>query len=167
MPEALEIITLCDSLNQILKDKVVQKVRITQMRCTNVSPATFQKRTKKAVIVRVYAKGKWIVISLSNGENILISLGVGGEIRYFQNLKDGLNNDQVKVIFKDYSGLSIKFRWFGRFYLATDRELIDNTYTGKKGFSRLDIQTSYLSFRYYLLVNQSYKMRQKEPYIDE
>lgn len=146
MSDALEIYALCDVLNQLLKNKEIQKVLIEQAKCSNVPQPIFQKRTKKALITRVYPKGKWIILVLSNGENILITLGVGGQIDYFSTPKEVIKGYQAKVIFKDKSGFTVRFRWFGRFYLATDRELIEEQYTREKGFGSFEIQTSYLSF---------------------
>jgi formamidopyrimidine-DNA glycosylase len=49
-------------------------------------------------------KEKWIITELHNGENILLSLGMGADVLFFHNEKNQADKYQVKVVFCDGSG---------------------------------------------------------------
>ncbi|HHY81989.1 MAG TPA: Fpg/Nei family DNA glycosylase [Clostridiales bacterium] len=94
-----------------------------QEKCANVSFYEFQKRVKDASIKDVKNRGKWIITSLDNGENVLLSLGMDADVMYFENEEDQADKYQVKVTFNDGSGYTARFLWFGKFLLVSDDEL--------------------------------------------
>lgn len=124
MAESPEIYQLSKEMNEILKGKVCKKVHIRQEKCTNLPLFEINKRILGAGIQNVHSKGKWLIIHLDNGENILISLGVGGDMLYFEPTESGEKEYQVKLMFTDKSGFTLKFRWFGKFYISRDDELV-------------------------------------------
>lgn len=75
------------------------------------------------MIKDVWYKGKWIITALNNGENILLSLGMGADVWYFNNDPSQAEKYQVKVTFTDGSGYTARFWWFGKFLLVSDDEL--------------------------------------------
>ena len=123
MAELPEIAKLAGQMRDTLHGKTIQKVILLQEKCANVASDVFQKRTVGAKVGDVKNKGKWIVTSLDNGENILLSLGMGADILFFENEKTEPEKYQVKVLFDDGSGYTARFWWFGKFLLASDKEL--------------------------------------------
>jgi len=123
MAELPEITKLTNQMNDTLKGKVIKKIDLLQEKCANIPAAEFQKRTAGAKVVSTRNKGKWIITALDNGENILLSLGMGADILYFKNESDEPEKYQIKVLFNDETGYTARFWWFGKFLLASDAEL--------------------------------------------
>ncbi|MCL2337512.1 MAG: hypothetical protein FWC60_08850 [Firmicutes bacterium] len=123
MAELPEITKLAGQMRDTLRGKTIQSVTILQEKCANITPEAFQKRTAGAKINDTFHKGKWIITALDNGENILLSLGMGADILFFQNEGTEPDKYQVKVLFTDHSGYTARFWWFGKFLLVSDPEL--------------------------------------------
>ena len=123
MAELPEIFKLAGQMRDTLRGKTIQSVTLLQKKCTNIPPDEFQKRVAGAMVKDVRNKGKWIITELNNGENILLSLGMGADVLYFENEKDQAEKYQVKAVFSDGSGYTARFWWFGKFLLVTDDEL--------------------------------------------
>jgi formamidopyrimidine-DNA glycosylase len=69
-------------------------------------------------------KGKWIITTLDNGENSLLSLGMGADVLFFDNEKKEADKYQIQVLFGEGSGYTARFWWFREFLLASDSELL-------------------------------------------
>ncbi|HHV96181.1 MAG TPA: Fpg/Nei family DNA glycosylase [Clostridiaceae bacterium] len=123
MAELPEIVKLASQMRDTLCGKTMQSVTLLQEKCSNIPTDEFQKRVVGAKIKEVRNKGKWIIIVLGNGENILMSLGMGADVLYFENEKNQADKYQVKVSFSDGSGFTARFWWFGKFLLVSDDEL--------------------------------------------
>ncbi len=123
MAELPEISKLAGQMRDTLCGKTIEAITIVQEKCSNIPPDEFQKRVASARIKDVRNKGKWIITSLDNGENILLSLGMGADILYFDSENNQADKYQVKVVFTDGSGYTSRFWWFGKFPLAADDEL--------------------------------------------
>jgi formamidopyrimidine-DNA glycosylase len=123
MAELPEIAKLANQMNDTLKGKTLRSIILLQDKCANITQEEFQKRTVGARIKEVYYKGKWIFTSLDKGENILLSLGMGADILYFDDEKKVPDKYQVKVVFTDGTGYTARFWWFGKFLLISDEEL--------------------------------------------
>ena len=123
MAELPEITKLAGQMNDTLHGKSIRTITLLQEKCANIEPAAFQKRIAGAKITNVQNKGKWIISALDNGENILLSLGMGADILFFENEKNLPEKYQVKLLFTDGSGYTARFWWFGKFLLASDNEL--------------------------------------------
>lgn len=123
MAELPEIAKLAGQMNDALNGKTIKTVLLLQEKCANIPTEKFQKRIEGANITYTRNKGKWIITSLDNGENILLSLGMGADILSFENEKNVPEKYQVKVLFTDGSGYTARFWWFGKFLLASDDEL--------------------------------------------
>ena len=74
----------------------------------NIPPDEFQKRVNGAKIIDIRNKGKWIITSLNNSENILLSLGMGADILFLMTKKK-VDKYQIKVTFSDGSGYTARF----------------------------------------------------------
>jgi len=123
MAELPEIAKLAGQMRDTLREKTVKSVTLLQEKCANIPADEFQIRISGAKIMDVYNKGKWIITSLDNDESILLSLGMGADILYFENDKNEPEKYQVKVLFTDNSGYTARFWWFGKFLLAAENEL--------------------------------------------
>ncbi len=123
MAELPEIAKLTGQMKDTLCGRTLQTLTLVQEKCANIQSDEFQKRTTGARINDIQNKGKWIITKLSNGENILLSLGMGADILFFDNEKHQAEKYQVKVLFSDGSGYTARFWWFGKFLLVSDGEL--------------------------------------------
>jgi len=123
MAELPEIAKLAGQMNDTLRGKTVRSIDLLQEKCANIPQDEFQRRTEGAKVEGVRNKGKWIVTSLGNDENILLSLGMGADILYFEDEGHLPEKYQIKVLFTDGSGYTARFWWFGKFLLASGAEL--------------------------------------------
>lgn len=123
MAELPEIAKLAGQMRDTLRGKTIQTITLLQEKCANIAPNEFQKRTTGARIDNTRNKGKWIITTLDNGENILLSLGMGADILFFDNERNEPDKYQIKVLFSDGSGYTARFWWFGKFLLVSDGEL--------------------------------------------
>ena len=138
MAELPEIVKLAQQMNETLQGKTLYKTKILQEKCTNIPISEFEERTTQARIVKVYHKGKWIFTRLDNGETILLSLGMGADILYFEDQTQLPEKYQIKVLFTDKTGYTARFWWFGKFLLCTDEELLTEKSTKDIGLDPFD-----------------------------
>ncbi len=123
MAEIPEIAKLSGQMRDTLCGKTIQYITLLQEKCANLPSEEFQKRTSGARIDDIRNRGKWIITTLNNGENILLSLGMGADILYFDHEKKEADKYQIKVLFQDGSGYTARFWWFGKFLLVNNDEL--------------------------------------------
>ena len=123
MAELPEITKIAGQMNDTLRGKTIKEINFVQEKCANIPAGEFQSRTAGAKIAKVYNKGKWIMTSLDNGENILLSLGMGADILYFDSESNTPEKYQIKVLFDGGDGYTARFWWFGKFLLASKDEL--------------------------------------------
>jgi len=123
MAELPEIAKLTEQMRETLHGKTLKTITLLQEKCANIPADEFQRRTEGAKFESIENKGKWIITTLDNGENILLSLGMGADILFFENEKDLPEKYQIKLLFTDGSGYTARFWWFGKFLLASDKEL--------------------------------------------
>lgn len=122
MAELPEITKYAGQMNATLQGKTVQSLELLQEKCANVSESDFQRRITGAQIQKIEHKGKWIITKLSNGEHILLSLGMGADLLYFENEENLPEKYQVKLVFTDKTGYTVRFWWFGKYLLCADEE---------------------------------------------
>jgi len=123
MAELPEITKLAKQMRETLYGKTIKVIELLQEKCANIPADEFQSRIAGAKISDVYNKGKWIITTLDNGENILLSLGMGADILYFKNEENLPEKYQIKLLFADSTGYTARFWWFGKFLLGSDKEL--------------------------------------------
>ncbi|MCL2776276.1 MAG: hypothetical protein FWD71_23485 [Oscillospiraceae bacterium] len=119
MAELPEITKLAGQMKDTLRGKSIKNITVLQEKCANIAVDEFQDRTAGAKITDVYNKGKWIITSLDNGEYILLSLGMGADVLYFDSVNNVPDKYQVKVLFADDTGYTARFWWFGKFLLVS------------------------------------------------
>ena len=123
MAELPEIFKLAGQMNGTLRGKTVKTVTILQEKCSNIPVAEFKGRVEGAVVESVRHKGKWIITRLGNSESILLSLGMGADILFFEDEKNEQEKYQIKTLYCDGSGYTARFWWFGKYLLANENEL--------------------------------------------
>lgn len=129
MAELPEIAKLSKQMHETLCGKTIKEIILLQDKCANVSKDEFLNRIKGAQIISVYNKGKWIIQTLSNGENILLSLGMGADVLYFENQQNEAQKYQIKLLFEDESGYTARFWWFGKYLLAFKDKMVEEPNT--------------------------------------
>jgi formamidopyrimidine-DNA glycosylase len=138
MAELPEISKIAEQMDDTFKGKTISSLIVEQEKCINVPVNEFKERITDSKISDVRYKGKWFIINLSNSENILISLGMGGDLHYYNNLSRPLDKYQIRVEFSNSSGFTIKFWWFGKFLISSDDELINEKNTKDIGKDTFD-----------------------------
>ena len=138
MAELPEILKITKQMNDTLKNKTISRIELLQEKCSNVSSDDFNKTCIGAHIHRIENKGKWIITFLSNGYAILLSLGMGADVLYYENEESAASKYQVKMTFDDKSGYTVKFWWFGKFLLSAQNELPDEPNTKSIGINPFD-----------------------------
>lgn len=146
MAEIPEIIKYSGQMNAVLTGREISSLSLYQEKNLNIPPDEFIRRCLGRTVKSVGHKGKWFIIYLDGGENILISLGMGADILHFGG-GGPQGKHQVRVDFTDGSGFSIRFWWFGRFLLVTDAELPNEPSTKEIGIDPFDPTFSYEHFR--------------------
>ena len=125
MAELPEIVKLAEQMNQKLKGKKIKSLTLNQEKCINIPEDEFKLRSIGGTITHVEHKGKWIITSLDNGENLLMSLGMGADVLYFEQEKKLPEKYQVKLNFTDGTGYTIRFWWFGKFLLCAEENMAE------------------------------------------
>jgi len=138
MAELPEIVKLSSQMKKTLQGKTIKSITLLQEKCSNVTVDELQQKTAGAAVTDVYHKGKWIFTSLDNGMYILLSLGMGADILYFDSEEKLPDKYQVKVTLTDNSGYTARFWWFGHFLLVAKDELAQEPKTADIAMDPLD-----------------------------
>lgn len=147
MAELPEIKRLARQMEEALRDKPIRRVEILQEKCTNVPPASWGERVRGASVQQVQNKGKWIVLALTGGESILLSLGMGADVFYHRTGEARPEKYQVRVELEDGSGFTARFWWFGSFLLVSRQELGEEPNTKNIAMDPLDARFTWEYFQ--------------------
>ena len=137
MPELPEIHHLARQMHRTLHGRRIAGVDVKQPKCLNMPPQAFADLLVGKTIDRVTSRGKWIFTHLDPGANLLVSLGMGGDLLWH---KRGAVPDryQLRIGFADGSCLTIRFWWFGYAHAVADGDLSAHKMTGTLGLNPLD-----------------------------
>ncbi|NTW05537.1 MAG: Fpg/Nei family DNA glycosylase [Peptococcaceae bacterium] len=146
MAELPEIFKISRQMDRELAGKKIFGLTLLQEKNLNILPQDFISRCVGASIAKVSYKGKWFKMDLDNHLSILVSLGMGGDILFYEdlNIKEKY---QIKMDFTDGSSFSIKFWWFGRFLLFTQKELAEDSSISDLGVDPFNEEFTYEYFR--------------------
>jgi formamidopyrimidine-DNA glycosylase len=145
MPELPEIVNLARQMTKQIKGKRILEVDVTQPKCLNVSI----KRFRRIIGRRVFdtsSRGKWLFTRLAPNDNLLLNLGMGGDLRYHRSETSLPSKNQLKLTFSDRTMLTVTFSWFGYIHIASDMELPRHTMTSRLGISPVDDEFTVESF---------------------
>jgi formamidopyrimidine-DNA glycosylase len=138
MPELPEIYILAGQMSKELKGKRIADVEIRQEKCLNMQAKEFAGMLKGKAINSITPRGKWVITKLEPEAYFLLSLGMGGDVRYHKPGEAAQEKYQLKLDFSDKSSLSIAFWWFGYAHAAMAEGLEAHTMTASLGPSPLD-----------------------------
>ena len=137
MPELPEIENLAQQMVTQLKGKRITELEVTQPKCLNVPVKKFRRIVGKT-LKETNARGKWLFTNLHPDDNLLLNLGMGGDLLYHKNSNTVPKKYQLRLTFGDKTELTATFSWFGYIHLASEKELPKHKMTNKLGISPLD-----------------------------
>jgi len=138
MAEYPEILQLSRQMNSCVAGKSFKNIHVVQRKCLNMDIQPFYDRLIGNSVIEVCNKGKWIHLILDQGYHLLISLGMGGDVLYFESLDKKQEKYQCLFQFEDGSGFTCKFWWFGHIVLVSESELINDKTFSKIACSPFD-----------------------------
>jgi formamidopyrimidine-DNA glycosylase len=138
MPELPEIFILASQMDAELKGKKIVDIEVRQEKCLNVPTKEFSRLLKRKTIGDIKPRGKWVITSLEPGAYFLLSLDMGGDVRYHKPGEAAQDKYHLKLDFDDDSSLSVSFWWFGYAHAATTAGLKEHKMTATLGPSPLD-----------------------------
>lgn len=147
MAELPELSILCDQISNELTGKTFSDADIRQEKCLNISKDSFLNKLLGTKVVKAYNKGKWIFIKLTNEGNLLINVGMGGDILYYGPNSSWNDEYQARFHFSDFSGFTCKFWWFGHIEFLDSTELLTHKPTKDIAFSPFDKEFTFESFK--------------------
>jgi formamidopyrimidine-DNA glycosylase len=137
MPELPEIENLAHQMLRQLKGKRIIGLDVTQPRCLNVPVKKFRRIVGKTV-EGTSARGKWLFMNLHPDDNLLLNLGMGGDLLYHRSNNTLPKKYQLRLTFHDKSELTATFSWFGYIHLASSKDLHKHKMTSRLGISPVD-----------------------------
>lgn len=93
----------------------------------NLSPQDFKARVCSAKLLSALVQGRWLKLSLSTGDEILIYPGVSGEVDLLETLPAlalPFSGRLIYLGFGDSGCLRVRPGLFGRFYLSNGRNVL-------------------------------------------
>jgi formamidopyrimidine-DNA glycosylase len=151
MPELPEIYILAGQMSEELAGKKIVEAEVRQEKCLNMPAEEFVALVKGRTIGNIMPRGKWIIITLKPEAYFLLSLGMGGDVRYHRPGEAAQEKYQLKLGFDDRSSLSIAFWWFGYAHAATAAGLTAHKMTASLGPSPLDSKAFTYEYFYGLI----------------
>ena len=142
MPELPEVETIMRGISPFLEGATIKKIKLNRADLRWPFPENFASRVKKAKVLNLKRRSKYILIDLSTGETLLIHLGMSGTIlvsdskigNYFYEPSKLSNHDHV--IFELNDGTIITYndpRRFGAMDLAKTDDLNNHKFLEKLG----------------------------------
>jgi formamidopyrimidine-DNA glycosylase len=146
MAELPELLILARQMDQELEGREFDSAELLQEKCLNLNPDDFISKIIGKTVIRVYNKGKWIFIQLSDDYHLLLNLGMGADIFFHKPDQELPEDYQCLFNFADGSSFSSRFWWVGRAELIQNQELAHHKATKDLAISPLDgeFTTEYL-----------------------
>jgi formamidopyrimidine-DNA glycosylase len=138
MAELPEIIIFSSQMDEELKDKEFFSADIIQEKILNMEPDKFAELIPGKKVIKVYNKGKWIFMELSDDYHLLLNLGMGTDLFYHPKDQEWPEDYQIRFCFTDGTGFSCRFWWIGRSELVSNQELAQHKATKDIAISPLD-----------------------------
>jgi len=137
MAELPELLILSQQMDYQLQLKEFAGGDLRQEKSLNLSPGDFLETIKGRKVLKVYNKGKWIFIQLSDDYHLLLNLGMGADILY-QEAGQSPEEYQCLFQFTDGSAFTCKFWWMGKAEILPDKELPQHKATKDIAITPLD-----------------------------
>lgn len=138
MAELPELLILSKQMDEQLQLKEFAGGELRQEKSLNLSPGEFLETIRGKKVLKVYNKGKWIFIQLSDDYHLLLNLGMGADVLYHQEGQEMPEEYQCLFQFTDGSYFTSKFWWIGRAELLQNEELAEHKATKDIAITPLD-----------------------------
>lgn len=138
MAELPEIMVLSKQMNDELKSKEFESIDVIQEKCLNMEIDDFKDIINGKTVKKVYNKGKWIFFELTDDYHLLLNLGMGADVLYYNSGEDFADEFHCHFHFTDGKGFTCKFWWFGHVELVSNNELSEHKPTKDISISPLD-----------------------------
>lgn len=125
-------------MNIEINGKKIVEVEILQPKNLNIPVNEFIENIIGYRIVSVKPRGKWLLTELSDELFLLINLGMGGDLLYFEPGDELPERYNFRMSFSDDSGFTIKFSWFGYIHLVEKAKSKEHKMFGELALSPLD-----------------------------
>ncbi|MBE5767343.1 MAG: Fpg/Nei family DNA glycosylase [Clostridiales bacterium] len=123
MPELPEIRNLAVQMNEALLGSAIMLADILQPKCLNLPEDLWKARIEGRTIENVDAKGKWIRVHLTDGYELRINLGMGGEVLLHDAGEEVSVKKRALLMFADGRSISVNFWWFGSLHAIGPGEM--------------------------------------------
>ncbi len=139
MPELPDIYILAQSMNDALVSRSITGVEVNQPKCLNMTARKFRNRVKDTSFESITQRGKWIIANMDSKWSIAFNLGMGGEIRLFNQEKKS-DPKFHRVVFELDKGvwLGINHWWFGHVHLVPKGDFTTHPQLSNLGPEPLD-----------------------------
>ena len=133
MPELPDIVILARSMDKVLNDRSITGVIVNQPKCLNMTPRKLKNRLRDRKIESSRQRGKWIITDLDEKWSLAFNLGMGGEIRLFdQSVAPSPKYHRV-VLELDDDWIGIHHWWFGHVHLVPKDDFSSHPQLSKLG----------------------------------
>jgi len=138
LPELPEITIIAKQMSKEIRGKRIADIESLQPKNLNIPFVEFLGKSKGKIVANVSSKGKWLFIKLEPAYYMLINLGMGAEILYFNPDQKLPEKYQFKLTFSDKTSFTIHFWWFGYIHLVLENALNKHKMTAQLGISPID-----------------------------
>jgi len=153
MPELPEITVIARQMNDEITGKCVAEIEVKQPKNLNMPVSKFTRTLKKKTLKSVANHGKWLFLKFDQDYLLLINLGMGAELIYFQPTQKLPDKYHFKLTFTDKTGFTAHFWWFGYIHLVAEKDLSKHKMVAQLGKSPME-KTFTLEYFKELLANK-------------
>lgn len=125
--------------------KTIVNIEVNQEKCLNMKCPDFMSKLENAKVENVRAKGKWLILTLTGGQTLLLNLGMGADLLYSQT---GEKQKKYQILFRfdDSSLFTVRFWWFGYAHIVNSAELNKHKMFGVLGEDPISDDFNYDKF---------------------
>lgn len=124
MAEFPELKQLSCQMKEKLEGQRISDLVVVQEKCLNVPAKELEQVVYGKKVLDVTNYGKWIRIILKDEYCIMLNLGMGADILYYEKSEPKTDKFQCKLEFELGNGFTCYFWWFGHFELYCNEELL-------------------------------------------
>ncbi len=126
MAEYPELSQLASQMKEKLTNHRITELDVRQEKCLNMSAKDFAEVVCGKSVLDVKNYGKWIRIVLEDSLDIMLGLGMGADIYYYESNAPKTDRYQCRLELDHMIGFTCHFWWFGHFELYQAKDLSQN-----------------------------------------